>query len=160
MLDARALLLPRATSPPSPGTRAIAGAAGNLGAVFCGLRGARTRWTRGRTDPAPLRADVEDRASVVFRSIETLRAPAPRPRRANPSTAGRDAPQRLASALDAYDLSAASDALADLDTAGLGAWAADEYSGLCRRVDAYEYDEARAIAARLLARVTIQRGRG
>ena len=99
----------------------------------------------------------------MFRSIETLRAPAPAPASSakplDPSLAG-DALQRLASALDAYDLSAASDALADLDTAGLGAWAADEYGGLCRSVDAYEYDAARAIAARLLARVTVQRGSG
>ena len=39
-----------------------------------------------------------------------------------------------------------------------GAWAADEYGGLCRTVDAYEYDEARAIAARLLARVSRPKG--
>ena len=38
--------------------------------------------------------------------------------------------QRLTVALDAYDLSSASDALADLGTSGLGAWAADELGRL------------------------------
>ena len=144
---------------------AIAGAAGNLGAdaLRASAKALELAGREGRTDLATLLADVEDRAAVVFTSIETLRAPAPAPASSakplDPSLAG-DALQRLTSALDAYDLSAASDALADLDTSGLGAWAADEYGGLCRSVDAYEYDEARAIAARLLARVTVQRGHG
>jgi two-component system sensor histidine kinase/response regulator len=144
---------------------AIAGAAGNLGAdvLRASAKTLELAGREGRTDLTTLLADVEDRAAVVFRSIETLRAPAPVPASPaesfDPSLAG-DALQRLTTALDAYDLSAANDTLADLDKAGLGEWAADEYGGLRRSVDAYEYDQARAIATRLLARVAVHRGRG
>ena len=60
---------------------------------------------------------------------------------------------RLTVALDDYDVSSASGALADLDTSGLPSWAADDLGRLRRCVDGYEYGEARGIAARLLARV-------
>ena len=133
--------------------------------MFCGPLRRRSNWLDARAGRISRRSWLTSKIGrpSCSRSIETLRAPAPAPaspaKSLDPSLAG-DALQRLTSALDAYDLSAASDALADLDTAGLGAWAADEYGGLRRSVDAYEYDEARAIAARLLARVSVQRGRG
>jgi signal transduction histidine kinase/CheY-like chemotaxis protein/HPt (histidine-containing phosphotransfer) domain-containing protein len=138
---------------------AIAGSAGNLGAD--GLRAAAKALEQagrdGRTDLSGLLAAVEDRAAVVSGSIATLRPaagyaadPPDRPfdrARADASL------ERLKSALDDYDLSSASGALADLGTSGLPAWAADDVSRLRHSFDGYEYDEARAIALDLLTRV-------
>ena len=78
-----------------------------------------------------------------------------------PSLAGRPfdpagagaALDRLTIALDNYDVTSASGAVADLGRSGLAAWAADDLGRLSRCVDGYEYGEAREIAARLLARV-------
>ena len=104
-----------------------------------------------------LLAIVEERAAVVFASIETLR---PSPNR-DTDAAGRPfdravasaALDRLTTALDNFDVTSASGALADLGTSGLGAWAADDLGLLRRCVDGYEYGEAREIATRLLAHV-------
>ncbi len=138
---------------------AIAGAAGNLGAD--GLRSAAKTLEQagreGRTDLIDLLAVVEERAAVVFASIETLR---PSPNR-DTDAAGRPfdravasaALDRLTTALDNFDVTSASGALADLGTSGLGAWAADDLGLLRRCVDGYEYGEARGIATRLLAHV-------
>jgi two-component system sensor histidine kinase/response regulator len=137
---------------------AIAGAAGNLGAD--GLRAAAKALEHagrdGRTDLAALAADLETRASIVFRSIDTLRAtgkpvPAPAgPRLVSPEA--RTALQRLQAALGDYDLSAASMALADLDRAAMADPAA-EMTRLRHHVDSYEYDEARALATLLLEQI-------
>jgi two-component system, sensor histidine kinase and response regulator len=137
---------------------AIAGSAGNLGAD--GLRAAAKALEHagreGRTDLAGLLIDVEDRAAVVSRSIEALRPPervtATEPRPFNRDSADA-ALERLTLALDGYDLSSANGALADLGTSGLPAWAVDDLIHLRHSVDGYEYEEARGIAARLLARV-------
>ena len=139
---------------------AIAGASGNLGAD--GLRSAAKALEQagrdGRADLTDLLAVVEERAAVVFRSIETLRASAPR--EADPAARPFDramagaALGRLTTALEHYDASSASGALAELATSGLPAWAADDLGRLRRSVDGYEYDEAQGIASRLLARVS------
>ena len=60
--------------------------------------------------------------------------------------------ERLTAALDDFDLSSASGALADLG-ASLPPWAADDLDRLHQSVDGYNYAEARAIASRLLVRV-------
>jgi len=144
---------------------AIAGASGNLGAdaLRASAKALEQAGREGRTDLSALLREVDDRAAVVFTSIETLREPTPAaaapPTPLDPVLAG-EALQRLTSALDGFDLSAAGEALADLDAAGLSTWAADEYGRLRNSVDAYDYDEARGIAARLLARVTVQRRLG
>ncbi len=139
---------------------AIAGAAGNLGAD--GLRAAAKALEQagrdGRADLTDLLAVVEERAAIVFRSIETLRPSAQR----ETDTAARPfdramagaALDRLTIALEHYDVSSASGALAELATSGLPAWAADDLGRLRRSVDGYEYDEAQGIASRLLARVS------
>ena len=104
-------------------------------------------------------ADLEARAAVVFRSIDTLRraeAPAPAgstaPEEARSfDVAGvRAALERLQAALGDFDLSAATSALFELEGVALPGGAAAELETLRRHVDAYEYDEARAVAARLL----------
>jgi signal transduction histidine kinase/CheY-like chemotaxis protein/HPt (histidine-containing phosphotransfer) domain-containing protein len=138
---------------------AIAGAAGNLGADA--LRDAAKALERagreGRTDLSALLTDVEERAAVAFASIETLRpkteiAADAEARSFNRSVAGA-ALERLTVALDSYDLSAATGALSELGSAGCPAWAAVDLGLLRSSVDGYDYEKARGIAARLLARV-------
>jgi signal transduction histidine kinase/CheY-like chemotaxis protein/HPt (histidine-containing phosphotransfer) domain-containing protein len=138
---------------------AIAGAAGNLGAdpLRAAAKALEQAGRDGRTDLSDLLAAVEDRAAVVFRSIASLRPDAQR------GTDGSSHPydragtgaalERLTAALDGYDLSSASGALAELGTSGLPAWAADDIGRLRHCIEGYEYDEARGIASRLLARV-------
>jgi len=138
---------------------AIAGAAGNLGAeaLRAAAKALEQAGRERRTDLGGLLATVEERAAVVFASIETLRPPA----NAEPDPAARPydravagaALDRLTVAVDNYDLTSASGALAELGTAGLPDWAADDLGCLRRCVDGYQYDEARGIATRLLARV-------
>jgi len=138
---------------------AIAGAAGNLGADA--LREAakmlEQAGRQGRTDLSALLRDVEDRAGVVLRSIATLR-PAVRSgadtqQRSFDGAAADAALRRLTAALDDYDLTTASSALTDLGTCGLPASAVEDLGRLQRCVDDYQYEEARAVASRLLTRV-------
>ena len=138
---------------------AIAGAAGNLGAdpLRAAAKALEQAGRDGRTDLNDLLAVVEERAAVVFASIETLRPSAV----GGNASAGRTfdravasaALDRLTTALDNYDVTSANGALADLNTSGLSAWADDDFGRLRRCVDGYEYDEARGIASRLLSRV-------
>ncbi|HET7220355.1 MAG TPA: response regulator [Vicinamibacterales bacterium] len=138
---------------------AIAGAAGNLGAdsLRAAAKALEHAGREGRTDLADLLADVEEHAAIAFRSIETLRPVAASA--ATMSTGSFDgagaagALERLTQALEAYDLSSANDAIAGLDASGLTAWAAGDVDRLRHCIDGYEYDEAREIALRLLARV-------
>ena len=139
---------------------AIAGAAGNLGAdaLRAAAKTLEQAGRAGRSDLADLLAVVEERATVVFRSIETLRPPADRDADVaavspfDPAAAGA-ALDRLAVALDNYDVSGASGALAELGKSSLPPWAADDLRRLRGCVDGYEYEKAREIAARLLTRV-------
>jgi CheY-like chemotaxis protein/HPt (histidine-containing phosphotransfer) domain-containing protein len=142
---------------------AIAGSAGNLGAdaLRAAAKELEQAGREGRTDLSALLALVEDRAAVVLRSIEPLR-PAPgrtadTPGRPFDSAGAGAALERLTAALDDFDLSSASGAVADLGACGLPAWAVDDLGQLRRSVDGYEYDEARRIASRLLARVRDER---
>jgi CheY-like chemotaxis protein/HPt (histidine-containing phosphotransfer) domain-containing protein len=137
----------------------IAGAAGNFGAdaLRAAARALEDAGRAGRTDLTDLLAAVDERAAVVFASIERLR----------PAATGRTVDANrpfdravagtvlggLITALDDFDLSSAGKALVDLDASGLPDWARDDVVELRRRVDGYEYAEARGIAASLLARV-------
>ena len=141
---------------------AITGAAGNLGAdeLRAAARALEQAGRDDRADLTGLLADVEARAAVVFKSIETLRPPvtreAPRTTGAfDPAPAGA-ALDRLTAALDDCDTTSVSRALNDVDGLGLPAWAADDLERLHRHVDGYEYGEARGIASRLLSRVQNQ----
>jgi two-component system sensor histidine kinase/response regulator len=137
---------------------ALAGASGNLGAAA--LRTAAQALEHaareGRTDLADLHIAVQERAAVVLRSIDGLRPAADRAADAEQpfdrALAGA-ALERLAVALDEYDLSSANGSLAELGRSGLPAWAAEDLGRLRQFVDGYEYAEARGIASRLLARV-------
>jgi len=115
----------------------------------------------GQTDLAALLVDLEDRAAVAFRSIDTLReAKAPVP--AGPAPAKPDRPfvrveartvlERMQAALGDFDPSAASSALTDLSGVAMPG-AAGDLARLRNHVDGYEYDEARVRATRLLYQI-------
>jgi HPt (histidine-containing phosphotransfer) domain-containing protein len=137
----------------------IAGASGNLGAdaLRAAAKTLEHAAREGSGDVAPLLADVEARAAVVSRSIDSLRAPvapvgagavavsAPTP----VPTAARPALERLHTALGDFDASAASIALADLASVAM-ADAPDALNRLREHVDRYEYEEAKALSAQLL----------
>jgi two-component system, sensor histidine kinase and response regulator len=139
---------------------AIAGAAGNLGAdeLRLAARALEDAGRNGHTDLAELFADLEDRAAIVFRSIETLR---PAADSADEGTAGPFDPEaigagleRLAAALDNYDMSAATAAVTSLGTSGFPAWGVVDLDRLRRCVGGYEFAEARNIATDLLTRIS------
>ena len=142
----------------------IAGAAGNLGADALRLaaRALEDAGRNGHPDLSSLLADLEGRAAIVFRSIEALRPPAGGvgERIAGPfdPEAIGTALERLAAALDQYDVSAASAVVTALGTSAFPAWAGADFDRLRRSVEAYEFAEARAIAVDLLARVTAAGG--
>jgi PAS domain S-box-containing protein len=140
---------------------AIAGASGNLGADQ--LRAAAKALERagrdGEQDLAVLHRDLETRAAVVFNSIDRLRNAAA-PASADPDSLfvpveARSALVRLQTALGDFDLSAATSALAELETVDMP-HAASVLSRLRRHVDSYEYDEARMIATELLGQIGSQ----
>ena len=107
-------------------------------------------------DLAHLLADLEAKAAVVFRSIDTLRgtiAPvATEPGQVLVPAAARAALERLQAALGDFDLSSASSALADLDRTAMPG-AASDLARLRNHVDSYEYEEARVLATRLLGQI-------
>ena len=139
---------------------ALAGVAGNFGAsaLHTAARALERAVGERRTDLTPLVSEVEARAAVVFASLGALR-PRPPVESTEAATFNRGAAQtalqRLDVALERFDLSAAATALADLGSAGLPPWAAADLERLRRAVADYDYDEARGLAARLLARVDI-----
>jgi two-component system sensor histidine kinase/response regulator len=140
---------------------AIAGASGNLGADA--LRAAAKALERagreGEKNLDPPYRELDARAAVVFRSIDTLRG-VPTAGSAEPDSlvvpvAARGPLTRLQAALGDFDLSAATGALAELDGVDMPR-AATVLSRLRHHVDGYEYDEARAIAVRMLEQIDSQ----
>jgi two-component system sensor histidine kinase/response regulator len=134
---------------------AIAGASGNLGADA--LRAAAKALERagheGGDGLAPLLAQLESRAALVFRSIDHLRAaPPPVAAESAPvtlSSEARAALERLQAALGDFDVTAASVGLAELDRAGMPGESGDLVR-LRHHVDGYEYEEAQVLVSRLL----------
>jgi HPt (histidine-containing phosphotransfer) domain-containing protein len=137
---------------------AIAGASGNLGAdALCASAKALERAGRAGDDRlAPLLAELESRAAVVFRSIDRLRGGSlPAVAASGPlpiSGEARAILERLQAALGDFDLTAASSALADLDRVGMPGNAGD-LAGLRNHIDNYEYEEARVLVTGLLEQV-------
>jgi PAS domain S-box-containing protein len=134
---------------------AIAGSSGNLGApaVREAARALERAGREGDKNLAPLLSELEARATVVFRSIDTLRgaaaAVADEPRHLFVPVEARTALTRLQTALGDFDLSAATIALAELDRVAMPD-ASEVLARLRHHVDSYDYDEARAIATQLL----------
>jgi signal transduction histidine kinase/DNA-binding response OmpR family regulator/ligand-binding sensor domain-containing protein len=138
---------------------AIAGAAGNLGAedLRTAAKAMEHAGREGRTDLAELLANLEERARVAFRSIDTLRGDAePAPTGARlpfDLSKARQVLEGLRVALAEFDLSSTSDALVELAKVHMPAEAAADLSLLRDRIDAYEYAEAQTVATRLLERL-------
>jgi PAS domain S-box-containing protein len=138
---------------------AIAGASGNLGAD--GLRAAAKALERaaregGTADFVPLLGELETRAAVVFRSIDAVRGTSPaavEPGASVTPPAARTALLSLQHALGDFDVSAATTALTALDRVGMTD-AIGDLARLRHHVDRYEYDEARALATRLLEQIS------
>jgi HPt (histidine-containing phosphotransfer) domain-containing protein len=140
---------------------ALAGAAGNLGAD--GLREAardlELAASKGSADLAGLFRPVEERASVVFTSLESLRAASPPGAGAPPAQPSppadpallRVALQRLRSALAAGDLSGCTEVLQEVAALDGPAGSRAQVGRLRELIDGYEYDEAAQAVDRLLA---------
>ena len=140
---------------------AIAGAAGNLGAnaLHAAAKALERAGRTGEKDLFALAGDLEASATVVFRSIDTLRRATPpaatEPRQLSVPAEASTALTRLQTALGDFDLSAATSALAELDGIAMPG-AAHVMAQLRRHIDNYEYDEARVIATRLLEQIGSQ----
>ena len=141
---------------------AIAGASGNLGAddLRAAAKALEQAGRDGSTEFAALLADVEARAAVVLRSIDTLRERQVMPVSTDPGRAwvagpARIALERLQAALGDFDVSAAASALAELDRVAITE-SAGELARLRKHVDNYEYEEAAALTTRLLGEIGSQ----
>jgi CheY-like chemotaxis protein/HPt (histidine-containing phosphotransfer) domain-containing protein len=134
---------------------AIAGSSGNLGAdaLRAAAKAIEHAGHESGNGLAPLLAELESRAAVVFRSIDRLRgSPPPAAAGSGPLPLSNDARavlERLQAALGDFDVTAASSGLADLDRV----WTPDNGGELARlhtHVDGYEYEEAQVLVSRLL----------
>jgi HPt (histidine-containing phosphotransfer) domain-containing protein len=140
---------------------AIAGASGNLGAeeLHAAARALERAGRSGEKDLLALHRDLEARAAVVFQSIDSLRqvtAPvSTEPESRLVPGEARSALTRLQSALGDFDLSAATSALAELDSVDMPP-GLSVLAQLRHHVDRYEYDEARTIVTQLLEQIGSQ----
>jgi two-component system sensor histidine kinase/response regulator len=139
---------------------ALAGAAGNLGAddLRDAARLLELAARDGRGDLTELFREVELRAEVVFRSIDSLRPPVR-------TEGGADAPavtiaeparlraplERLRAALADGDHSGCTDVLGEIARLNLPEGQRMEATRLQELIDGYEYDEAGAVVNELLA---------
>jgi signal transduction histidine kinase/CheY-like chemotaxis protein/HPt (histidine-containing phosphotransfer) domain-containing protein len=135
---------------------AIAGAAGNLGAEDL-RRAAKTMELAAREgigDAQSLMRALDGHATVVFRSIDRLRAPAEGPSSERTDVAPPEklsgVLKRLASALDAFDPSTSSDALSELASVGAPAAMRTELARVRDLVDDYEFAAAAEAVAELV----------
>jgi CheY-like chemotaxis protein/HPt (histidine-containing phosphotransfer) domain-containing protein len=141
----------------------IAGASGNLGAeaLRAAAKALEHAGRNGARNLEQLLSDLEARAAVVLRSIDSLRgARAPISTEPEPSSVPaevRAVLARLQAALGDFDLSAASSALADLSGVTIPG-AAGDLDRLRQHVDSYEFDEANVIATRLLEQMRSEVG--
>ena len=138
----------------------IAGASGNLGADDLGETAkALERAGNARAqNVSTLAAELELRAAVVLRSIESLRtssADVTASQQPSVPIEARPVLLRLQTALGDFDLSAASSALADLNRVAAGGNSHD-LALLRNHIDSYEYDEARTLVTRLLEQIGSQ----
>ena len=137
---------------------AIAGASGNLGADAlrraakalerAGREGSKdlvsSAWATSKRGP-PSCSAPSTRCAEPSRPLPPALAQVPVP------AAARGALERLQAALGDFDLSSASSALAELERVAMPG-AVSELARLRNHVDSYEYEEARVLATRLLAR--------
>jgi signal transduction histidine kinase/CheY-like chemotaxis protein/HPt (histidine-containing phosphotransfer) domain-containing protein len=156
--ELRAAIAKRDLAAAARHAHSIAGAAGNLGAGELRAAAKALELAAGHDggDVGQLLAAVDERAAVVFRSIDTLRTANAAPAAVAAPAATRldasrinDVLRRLSAALGDFDLSASHDALAQLGVAASPPLAA-EIAKVRELVDQYEFDSAAAIVAGLL----------
>jgi signal transduction histidine kinase/CheY-like chemotaxis protein/HPt (histidine-containing phosphotransfer) domain-containing protein len=142
---------------------ALAGSAGNLGADSL-REAAKALEKAARQNQADLEGlfrAVDERAAVVFRSIESLEPKAPAAQAAAPNTPMpvvdatrlRDGLERLRKALTDFDLNNASEALRELRETGAPGELAPDLARIDEMVEGYEYEDAAVLAARLIEKV-------
>ena len=138
----------------------IAGASGNLGADSLreAAKALETAARDGRTDLSDLLREVERRAEIVVRSIESLRPPAgagtgPAPSTAPPAdrSALRAPLTRLRVAVADSDVSNCTDVLEETARLNLPADLRDAFRRVQELVEAYDFDAAGEAIDRLLA---------
>jgi hypothetical protein len=97
---------------------------------------------------------VDDHAAVVFRSIDSLRAPAEgacsEPTDVAPAERLFAALKRLTTALDAFDPSLSSESLSELAALGAPAAMRTELARIRQLVDDYQFDAAAEAVAELV----------
>ncbi len=135
---------------------AMAGAAGSLGAeaLRAAAKALEHAGREGRRDLQDLLHRVNEHAATVFRSIDLLRdetavIPAVPTAPFDPLKM-RAVLEQLAAALGNFDLTASSEALAELDGLGVPADIAGDLARVRELIEGYEYEEANGIVARLL----------
>ena len=142
---------------------ALAGSAGNLGADSL-REAAKALEQSARQNEGNLEGlfgVVDERAMVVFRSIASLELPEPAVEAAAADAAAptadaarlRNNLERLRKALADFDLSNASEALREIKDAGAPPDMAPDLARIDELVEGYEYDDAAALAARLIQKV-------
>jgi CheY-like chemotaxis protein/HPt (histidine-containing phosphotransfer) domain-containing protein len=139
---------------------ALAGAAGNLGADGLGeaAKALELAAKDGRQDLSDLFREVEQRAGVVFRSIESLRPQAHADDGASAPAATSVDPARLRAPLDRLraaladgDLSGCAEVFQEIARLNLTTELHRKLTCLQELIDGYDYDEAGAIVNQLLA---------
>jgi two-component system, sensor histidine kinase and response regulator len=145
----------------------LAGAAGNLGAgpLERAARLLESAARDGRSDVGELHQELEQRWTVVCRSIETLKADRATkeipsaPRSGSASGAPLDparfrrALTRLQSALSDFDHSGSLEAIEEISTHALPDKARAKFASLKQLVEAYEYEKAAKVAEDLAAAI-------
>ena len=142
---------------------ALAGSAGNLGAdsLHNAAKALEKAARQNQADLEVLFKAVDERAAVVFRSIESLKPKAPAAQEATADaskppadvTKLRDGLERLRKALAEFDLSSASEALRELKETSVPEDLSSDLARIDELVESYEYDDAAGIAARLIEKV-------
>jgi PAS domain S-box-containing protein len=141
-------------------SHALAGAAGNLGAdsLHAAAKALEAAAKAEQPDLAALFREVEERANIVFRSIESLRPVKSEPATPIPSDLGdaelarlRAPLERLVAALTKADVSGCAAATQEIARLRLPDDLHRQIKQVSALVDEYEYEEADKIVKRLLA---------
>ena len=145
---------------------ALAGSSGNLGmfSLHEAARALEKAARHGQVNLEDLFSTVDRCATVAFQSIESLKEKAPAVKEAgdrNPALPAdaprlRDRLERLRRVLANFDLSSSSEVLQELREMNVPAEVGRDIVYIEEKVDNYEYDDAAAIATRLIEKV----GRG
>ncbi len=145
---------------------AIVGSAGNLGAESLrdAARALEKAGREGQTDLEEFFRVVEDRATIVFRSIDSLRderekadqaasASLATPAAPVDSAKLREVLERLRSALASLDIGDTSDAIGEIKAMGAPENLASDLTRVAELAEGYEFDEAEGIVVTMIDRL-------